>query len=116
MNACCNVERELVCSKCNGTGYATDSSGHVEVCPECFGLGTVKTTDPPPPLSKSKRSIRKVLLSTFIGLGIYYGVFFYYYDSGMLSITDAIVILLAGHFVAISFIVLYVLFSSVYSA
>ncbi len=116
MKACSTVERELICSKCNGTGYATDTSGHVEVCPECFGLGTVKTTDPLPPLSKSKKSLRKALLFTFIGLGIYYGVFFYYYVSGALTITDAIIILLAGHFVAISFLVIYILFSSVYSA
>lgn len=72
------MERELICSKCNGTGFASDDSGRVEVCPDCYGLGTIKTTDPLPPLTKSKKSLRKVLLSTFIALGIYYGIFFYY--------------------------------------
>lgn len=110
------MEQELICEKCNGTGFSVDSSGHTEVCSKCYGLGTYRTSDPMPPLSKSKKNIRRVLIYTMLALGIYYGIFFYYYIGGFISVSYAIIILLAGHFVAITFIVLYILFSSVYSA
>ncbi|MCL5881716.1 MAG: hypothetical protein M1592_03940 [Candidatus Thermoplasmatota archaeon] len=111
-----SMERELICERCNGTGYITDNSGKQDVCPICFGLGTYKTSDPLPPLSRSKRDIKKMLIYTLLGLGIYYAVFFYYFIQGDISVTAAIIILIAGHAVAITFIVLYVLFSYVYSA
>ncbi len=110
------MERELICEKCNGTGYVLDGSGKQDVCPRCFGLGTYKTSEPLPPLSRSKKDIRKMLIYTLAGLGIYYSVFFYYFIEGYLSVTEAIIILITGHAVAITFIVIYILFSYVYSA
>jgi len=111
-----SVEREFICDRCNGTGYVLDSSGKQDVCPKCFGLGTYRSSEPLPPLSRSKRDIKKVLIYTLLGMGFYYAVFFYYFIGGYLSVTEAIIILLTGHAVAITFIVLYVLFSYVYSA
>ena len=109
------MEQELICGVCNGTGYTVDSSERKDVCDTCYGLGSVKGVQESVPLSPSKRRIKRALIYTFTFLFIYYGIFFYSYVRFHLGPTATIIILLIGHFVAVIYIVAFVLFSSVYT-
>ncbi len=109
------MEQELICDVCNGTGYTVDGSARKEVCDACYGLGSVKGVRENVPLSPSKRRIRRALIYTFTFLFIYYGIFFYSYVRFHPGPAATIIILLIGHFAAVTYLVAFVLFSSVYT-
>ncbi len=105
-------KEEIVCEQCSGTGFVLDSSGHSDVCPACFGLGTTLETKEKRPLTKSKSGLRKNVVWTLIGLSIFYAVFFFFYIRGDLGIFATVVILISGHMAAISYIVGYMILKS----
>lgn len=106
------MEEELVCDICNGSGSITDSTGHMDVCGNCFGLGYVKEVYRPPPLSDTKRKLKKALVYTFVALSIYYALFSYSFLTYSLTTAEILIILMTGHLAAVSFLVFYILFKA----
>ena len=107
------LEEDLVCDSCNGAGSILDETGRTDVCDKCFGLGYVREVYTPPPLSKSKLRLKRAIIYTFLGLTVYYGAFSYSFIEYSLTPIQTLVILLAGHFAAVSFLVFYILIVAV---
>lgn len=107
------LEEELICDKCNGTGSILDETGRKDVCNKCFGLGSVKEVYTPPPLSESKAKLKRAIIYTFLVLTVYYAAFSYAFIEYSLTPVQTLIILLAGHFAAVTFLVFYILLVAV---
>ncbi len=107
------LEEELICDRCNGIGSILDDTGREDVCDKCFGLGYVKEVYTPPPLSESKLKLKRAIIYTFLALTVYYAAFSYSFIEFALTPVETLIILLAGHFAAVSFLVFYILIVAV---
>ena len=105
-------KEEVICERCNGTGFITDEKSHQDVCPVCLGLGTIIQNKEKITLTRSKSGLKKNVIWTLIALSIYYVIFFFFYIQGDLNILVTVVILIAGHMAAISYIVGYMIIKS----
>lgn len=106
---------DIICDRCGGSGNI-QLDGHQDVCPECMGLGILRVEKTREELSSSKKSLRRFVIWVMVFLSIFYIVFFYMYIVIGFNATEMIIILLSGHAVALSAIVLYMLFGSVYNS
>lgn len=104
----------MVCQECNGLGKIIDQDGRADVCDSCYGLGYVKGIYNPKPLSLSKIRIRRALIGTFGGLGVFYAVFLFTLIRYNLGTIITLAVLLAGHLVAVTFLVLYILYRAMH--
>lgn len=106
----------MVCEACNGTGFVNDPAGRPDVCNSCYGLGYVRGTYKPVPLSENKMKIRRAFIFTFLALAVYYGAFSYGFIRYSFGPITTLIILLIGHITAVSFLVFYILFRAVHDA
>ncbi len=104
------MEEDLVCQACNGIGRVVDKEGRSDVCGSCYGLGYVRGIYLTKPLSRSKVALKRALLGTFGGLGIFYAVFLFALIKYSFGPILTLAVLLAGHLVAVTFLVLYILY------
>lgn len=108
------MEEELVCQDCNGLGKIIDEEGRGDICETCYGLGYVKGVYRPKPLSGGKLKVRHALVATFGGLGIFYAAFMYAFIRYSFGPILTLAILLAGHLIAVTFLVLYILYRAMH--
>ncbi len=110
------MEEDLVCQTCNGLGRIVDNNGKADICESCYGLGYVKGVYHSKPLSGSKLRLKRALVGTFGGLGIFYAIFLMalikYSFGPILTLT----VLLAGHLVAVTFLVFYILYRALHDS
>jgi hypothetical protein len=106
---------EIICERCGGPGIV-EVDGHKDVCPECMGLGILRVEKTVEKLSDSKKSLKRFVVWVMVFLSAFYIVFFYFYIVVGFNATQMIIILLTGHAVALTSIVMYMLFGSVYNS
>lgn len=104
----------MVCQECNGLGKITDDQGKADICEGCYGLGYVRGVYRPKPLSGGKLKIRHALVGTFGGLGVFYAVFMYTFVRYSFGPVLTLAVLLAGHLIAVKFLVLYILYRAMH--
>ncbi len=108
------MEEDLVCQECNGLGKIIDQDGRADICNNCYGLGYIRGIYRPGPLSPSKIKLKHALVGTMGGLGIFYAVFFYVLFRYSIGPMISLAVLLAGHLVAITFLVLYIMYRAMH--
>ncbi len=108
------MEEDLVCQRCNGLGRVRDHDGRTDVCDTCYGLGYVREVYAPEPLSRSKIRLKRALIGTFGGLGLFYAVFLFALIRYSIGPIMTLAVLLAGHLVAVTFLVLYIIYRAVH--
>ncbi len=108
------LEEDLVCQECNGLGKIIDHDGRADICDGCYGLGYVRGVYRAKPLSRSKVKLRRALLGTFGGLGVFYAVFLFFLIRYSIGPVITLAVLLAGHLVAVTFLVLYILYRAMH--
>lgn len=106
---------DIICERCGGSGFV-EVSGHKDVCPECLGLGVLRVEKTVEKMSSSKRSLKRFVVWVMFFLSVFYILFFYFYIVVGFNATEMIIILLTGHAVALTSIVMYMLFGSVYNS
>ena len=109
---------ETTCDECNGTGRVRDSSEHVDICPRCLGLGTVKveeTEEQKREFAKRLKSRKPLVTATYILIIVvlfYYLIFILSDITYHFSLTAFIIILIVGHSASVGGYILYVLWIS----
>ena len=109
---------ETTCDACSGTGKIRDSSGHLDICPKCLGLGTIKveeTEEQKREFAKRLKTRRPLVTATYmlvIAMLLYYLIFILSDFTYHFSLTVFIIILIVGHSVSVGGYILYVLWIS----
>lgn len=109
---------EVACDACNGTGTVNSQDGHPDICPMCMGLGTRtleqmdESTEGFEKSLASRRPLIRAVYAFAAVMVVYYAVLiigdaFYHF-----SLTAFIIILVVGHSVSVSGLVLYLLWVS----
>ena len=110
------MEEDLVCQACNGLGRIVGKDGRADICESCYGLGYVKGIYNSKPLSRSKVRLKRALVGTFGGLGIFYAIFLFALIKYSFGPVLTLAVLLAGHLVAVTFLVLYILYRALHDS
>ena len=109
---------ETTCEACNGTGRVRDSTGHIDICPSCLGLGTIRveeTEEQKREFAKRLKTRKPLVTATYmlvIAMLIYYLIFILSDFTYHFSLTAFIIILIVGHSVSVGGYILYVLWIS----
>ena len=109
---------ETTCEACNGTGRVRDSTGHIDICPSCLGLGTIKveeTEEQKREFAKRLKTRKPLVTATYmlvIAMLLYYLIFIFSDFTYHFSLTAFIIILIVGHSVSVGGYILYVLWIS----
>lgn len=98
------------CDLCGGNGRITDSTGHVDVCDRCFGLGTVdvEATLSDEEARKSRRFYITAGIIAFF-LGFYYVALYIAIEQFGLSFFLTLILFVGGHIAIFGSLLLYVM-------
>ncbi|MCL5802589.1 MAG: hypothetical protein M1529_02085 [Candidatus Thermoplasmatota archaeon] len=105
---------ELICDTCSGDGHI-DNNGHLDICPECFGLGVINVEDRDfknPANNPSRQNIKKGIYLLTSVLAMYYILFFIFQFKFRIGIYSSVIILITGHIVAVGVFLIFLLYKT----
>ncbi len=104
------------CEACNGTGNVKDSSGHIDICETCYGIGTVEV-DQELTATEVRRSNRFFLVAgvTVFFLGFYYIILYVAINTYGFSFFLTLLLFVGGHVAIFGGLLMYVVFRALKS-